>query len=142
MYKDEYKECKSWRGRFNQYFIFGETLSCDQWQEDNNNCFRWSWMEDKEAAIRLIESELKRKANRIKVHLENDTWTKRDNTPSDWSKPLPDFMVERNKNSYLERKCRELEAEEEKARQELLIVAKSPAGAKMPDSKNSFCTFM
>lgn len=142
VYKDEYKDCKSWRGRFNQYFIYGETLSCDQWQEDNNNCFKWSWMKDKEAAIRLIESELKRKANRIKMRLENDIWTKRDSPPADWIKPLPDFMIERNKNSYLELKCKELEDQEEKDRQDLLNAAKSSADTKMYENKNSFCTFM
>lgn len=142
MYKDEYKDCKSWRGRFNQYFIFGEKLSCEQWMEDNNNCFKWQWMEDKEAAVRIIESELKRKANRIKSHLENDTWTKRDSPPADWNKPLPEFMIERNKGSYLENKCKQMEAEEEKIRQDSLNTAKSSASAKMTENKNSFCTFM
>lgn len=37
-YKDEYKECSSFRGKVHQYFIFGKTLDCSQWKEDYNNC--------------------------------------------------------------------------------------------------------
>lgn len=102
-------------------------------------------MNDKESAVRLIESELKRKAARMKANLDNDTWTKRDTPPADWNKPLPEFMLERNKDSYLERKGKELEEEEEREKQELIKLSNYPAAAaavQAPDNKNSFCTFM
>ena len=37
MYKEEYKDCKSIKARFHQYFIFGETLDCEQWKIDYDN---------------------------------------------------------------------------------------------------------
>lgn len=133
VYKDEYKDCKCFRSRFNQYFIFGELLSCEQWREDYNNCQKFSWLDDKEAAKNLIRSELSRKAARFKAHHANDVWTKRDTPPANWSAPLPDFIEERNKNTYLAVKAAELKAQEERL--------KDPS--KYPDSnKSSFCTFM
>lgn len=97
-------------------------------------------MEDKEAAAMLIKSELERKAARLQAHLNNDTWTKRDNPPKDWTKPLPDFMIERNKDSYLEIKEKELREEEEQERADLLKLANSPKTQN--NNSNSFCTFM
>lgn len=137
VYKEEYRECKSFRGRFNQYFIFGEYLNCDQWGEDYNNCQKHSWLNDKEAAKLVIRSELSRRAVRIKAHFDNDVWTKRESPPSDWAKPLPAFMQERNKNTFLEIKTRELKVEEEK-RMQSIANTEMPAEA----NKNTFCTFM
>lgn len=37
-YKDEYKECSSFHGKLHQYFIYGKTLDCSQWQKDYDNC--------------------------------------------------------------------------------------------------------
>lgn len=102
LYRGEYKECKRLKGRFNQYFIFGEYLDCQGWADDYNNCQKYSWRKDKDAAIDVIKSELERREERLKPHRANDIWTKRDNPPDDWSKPLPAFMVERTKNSFLE----------------------------------------
>lgn len=118
VYKDEYKECKSLRGRFNQYFIYGESLNCDQWRDDYNNCQKFSWFNDKEAAKSIVQSELNRRAARFKAHYDNDVWTKRESPPADWAKPLPDFMVERNKNTYLEVKAQEMKDEEQKLQQQ------------------------
>lgn len=102
---------------------------------------KWEWMENKESAIELIRSELERKAARMKSHYDNDTWTKRDEPPKDWSKPLPEFMNERNKNSYLDIKLGELAEEEEREKQELIKLANAPS-IKEPENKNQFCTFM
>lgn len=135
MYKDEYKECKSIRGRFNQYFIYGESLDCEQWRNDHNNCQKYSWLNDKEAAKLVIQSEMKRRAERLKAHYANDIWTKRENPPEDWVKPLPAFMEERNKNTYLELRTRELKEQEEKTKQNV-------ENTLSEGNKSSFCTFM
>lgn len=77
----------------------------------------------------------------MKAHFDNDTWTKRTSPPPDWSKPLPAFMEERNKNSYLAIKNEELKAQEEQAKRDAAAIA---AGEKVQVSepKSSFCTFM
>jgi len=41
MYKEEYSECTSIKGRFHQYFIFGKSVDCSQWKRDFENCVRW-----------------------------------------------------------------------------------------------------
>lgn len=141
VYRGEFKECKSIRGRFNQYFIYGESLDCSQWKEDFNNCQKWNWFSNKEAAASVIESELKRQAARLKPHYDNDIWTKREHPPEDWSKPLPAFMEERNKNTFLEIRNNELKKEEE----EQLKLATSGGSTKpvqVEAKSNSFCTFM
>lgn len=51
MYKEEYKDCKSIKARFHQYFIFGETVDCEQWKIDYDNCNLWSEHKDKEACV-------------------------------------------------------------------------------------------
>lgn len=53
IYKDEYKECTSFRARFHQYFIYGETLDCNQWKKDYNNCCKWTEDGDVKAAVSL-----------------------------------------------------------------------------------------
>lgn len=147
MYKDEYKDCKSIRGRFHQYFIYGEYLSCDQWRDDYKNCQKWSWLKNKDAAKAIIQSDLKRKAERIKAHLDNTIWTKRKEPPEDWAKPLPDWMEKRNENTYLSVKAKELKEEEElqlkqatETKQEM--VSNNSSNNNNNSLKSSFCAFM
>lgn len=115
--------------------MFGDKLNCDQWKDDYNNCQKHSWLNDKEAAISVIQSELSRKAVRLQAHYDNDIWTKRENPPSDWVKPLPAFIEERNKGTYLELKSQELKNEEMKLKLQNVNEALEP-------NKSSFCTFM
>lgn len=136
MYKGEYRECKSIKGRFNQYFIFGEYLDCTQWAEDYNNCQKYSWFNDEDAAKSVIQSELVRRTQRLKAHYDNDIWTKRETPPDNWAAPLPEFMAKRNQNTYLEIKNKEYIAEQEQATQAALN------GTPIKSSKSSFCTFM
>lgn len=136
MYKGEYRECKSIKGRFNQYFIFGEYLDCTQWANDYNNCQKYSWFNDEEAAKAVIQSELVRRTERLKAHYDNDTWTKRESPPPDWAKPLPGFMAKRNQNTYLEIMNKEYIAEKEQATQAAI------SGTPIKPNKSSFCTFM
>ncbi|CAH2241168.1 UPF0545 protein C22orf39 homolog [Pararge aegeria] len=124
MYKDEYKECTSFRARFHQYFIYGETLDCNQWKKDYNNCCKWTDDGDLKAADAVIKSERIRRLERLKSHYQNDIWTKREAPPSDWDKPLPDWMVKRDENSYLAYKAKEIKEGKEE------------------DSVGSFCSIM
>lgn len=95
-------------------------MNCDQWRDDYNNCQKLSWFKNKEAAELIIQSELSRRAERLKAHYGNDTWIKRENPPTDWAKPLPAFMEERNKDTYLAAKVQEMKDEEEKLKQQLI----------------------
>ncbi|KPI91664.1 PREDICTED: UPF0545 protein C22orf39 homolog [Papilio xuthus] len=108
VYKDEYKECTSFRGRFHQYFIFGELLDCKQWKRDYDNCCKWENSKDVKAAVAVIESEKQRRLERLRAHYRNDTWKKRDAPPADWDKPLPEWMAKRDENTYLALKAKEM----------------------------------
>lgn len=147
-YKDEYKECKSLRGRFQQYFVYGEYLTCDQWSEDYNNCQKWNWFENKDAAIEVIKSEMKRRDLRMQAHLDNTIWTKRDKPPDDWSSPLPDWMAERDKNTYLAIKAQEMRDEEEQekaaqaANQNQSGIAANTKSEKNASITGSLCNIM
>merc|ERR1712181_116349 len=40
-YYDEMKACTSYRGRFHQYYVSGETADCSQWEENFADCELW-----------------------------------------------------------------------------------------------------
>ncbi|KAJ8725822.1 hypothetical protein PYW08_004005 [Mythimna loreyi] len=124
LYKDEYKDCTSFRGRFQQYFVYGETLDCNQWKKDYDNCCKWENKGDIKAAEALIASEKARRMERLRAHYRNDIWKKRDSPPADWDKPLPEWMQKRDENSYL------------------AIKAKEMREGKVEDEKKSSCSIM
>ncbi|CAK9796010.1 UPF0545 protein C22orf39 homolog [Anthophora quadrimaculata] len=101
IYKEEYSDCKSIKARFHQYFIFGKTIDCSQWKADYKNCKQWNNNKSKEAYDKLIDSEKKRRLERLKGHYENNVWQKRDKPPEDWNAPLPEWIEKRRKDSYL-----------------------------------------
>ncbi|XP_047358582.1 UPF0545 protein C22orf39 homolog [Vespa velutina] len=111
IYKDEYSECKYWKSRFHQYFIYGHKIDCSSWKEDFKNCEIWEANKSEDAYNAIVESEKKRRLNRLKGHFGNRIWKKRDKPPEDWNSPLPEWMQENFKNSYLE-KMKNKEAQE------------------------------
>ncbi|CAG9783927.1 unnamed protein product [Diatraea saccharalis] len=123
-YKDEYKECTSFRGRFHQYFIFGHTIDCNQWKKDYDNCCKWVDDKDINGAEAVINSEKKRRMERLQAHYRNDIWKKRQSPPRDWDTPLPEWMNKRNENTYLAMKAKEMKE------------------GKLEDSDSSFCSIM
>jgi len=100
-YYDEMKACTSYRGRFHQYYVHGETADCSQWKENFADCELWVDRADKEAALRVIAREKVRLEERLKPHINNPVWEKRESPPPDWNKPLPEYLLERQENSYL-----------------------------------------
>ncbi|XP_045445898.1 UPF0545 protein C22orf39 homolog [Melitaea cinxia] len=108
IYEDEYDECTSFRARFHQYFIYGKTLDCNQWKKDYTNCCKWVNDKDVKAAEALINSEKERRMARLRAHYQNDIWKKRESPPDDWAKPLPEWMIKRDENTYLAQKAREI----------------------------------
>ncbi|XP_043677143.1 UPF0545 protein C22orf39 homolog [Vespula pensylvanica] len=111
IYKDEYNECRYWKSRFHQYFIHGYKIDCSSWEKDFKNCEIWQEKKSEEAYNAIIESEKERRMNRLKGHFGNTIWKKRDKPPENWNSPLPEWMQENYKNSYLE-KMKTKEAQE------------------------------
>ncbi|XP_062563297.1 synaptic plasticity regulator PANTS [Armigeres subalbatus] len=111
-YNEEYDDCTSIRGRFHQYFIHGDSIDCNQWKRDFDNCARFEKNpKDTKSALELIESEKTRRTVRLGAHYGNDVWKKRDKVPEDWAKPLPEHLRKEYENSYLELKAREMRGE-------------------------------
>jgi len=102
-YYDELRACQSLKGRFYQFYIDGAQGDCSQWSENHADCKLWTNNADVEAAKRVIGREKERIKERLRGHYENDVWEKRDQPPSkeEWSKPLPQYMVDRQEKSYL-----------------------------------------
>lgn len=100
-YEIEYKKCRSLRGKFHQYFIFGELLDCTHYKKKWKNCNK-CMENDFKACADLIRDENELREKRIKNHLANDVWEKREKPPSDWNKELPEWLKERQKYSYLD----------------------------------------
>ena len=50
---------------------------------------------------RIIERERARLADRLRGHVDNDVWEKRDAPPDNWNEPLPDNLAEAAEDSYL-----------------------------------------
>ena len=63
----------------------------------------WSNNSDEEAAKRIIKREKERVKLRLEGHYANNVWEKRDEPPAkeDWNKPLPEYMLDRQRKSYL-----------------------------------------
>ncbi|VVC96922.1 UPF0545 protein C22orf39 homolog [Leptidea sinapis] len=115
IYEDEYDECTSIKARFHQYFVYGETLDCNQWKRDYDNCCKWRDDKDIKAGVALINSEKERRMQRLRAHYRNDVWKKRDTPPDDWAAPLPEWMAKRDENTYLAKKAQEMREGKETA---------------------------
>lgn len=63
----------------------------------------------------LVESEVLRRIERLKAHNDNDTWEKRTSPPTTWNDPLPEWMEEKLKYSYLKEKSVKVSNETEKS---------------------------
>jgi hypothetical protein len=112
---EEAAECRSVRGRFQQYFVNGDILDCSSWNHDLNDCINFEEKNDYRAGKRVIDNENIRRKERMKAHFGNDTWTRRKNPPEDWNKPLPEYITKNYENSFLEMKTKESKSDPDKA---------------------------
>lgn len=69
---------------------------------------KWEDKKDLQAATEVLKSEENRRLKRLKDHYGNTVWTKRTEPPTSWNAPLPEWLEERNKNTYLELKSKEM----------------------------------
>lgn len=100
-YSEEHSDCKSIRGKFHQYFVHGTTLDCSQWQQDYDNCMLWRKKKDLDALRAVVESEEKRKEERLKASLENNVWEMRTKPPENWNAPVPEWLAKKFEHSYI-----------------------------------------
>ncbi|CAI9741338.1 Hypothetical predicted protein [Octopus vulgaris] len=91
VYQDEYQECKSMKGRFHQYYVFGQYIDCDKWKTNYENCLKFRHTRSLEAVEKLLENEKARHEDRIRKAQMNDVWEYRSSPPADWAKPLPEW---------------------------------------------------
>ncbi|XP_059620744.1 UPF0545 protein C22orf39 homolog [Phlebotomus argentipes] len=125
LYKHEFSDCKSYKARFNQYFIYGESIDCSQWGKDYEDCLKYEEKDDLAAARRLLDSEAERRQKRMEAHKANDVWKKRSTPPTDWNAPLPEWFTKTNENTFLALKSKELQD-----------------GVETPAKESSFCSVM
>ncbi|XP_053670017.1 UPF0545 protein C22orf39 homolog [Anopheles nili] len=126
LYNEEYEDCTSIKARFHQYFIHGESVDCNQWKRDFDNCARFQNNSmDTKSALELIHSEQRRREERMRAHYSNNVWTKRKGPPEDWAKPLPEAMQKEYECSFLASKAKELRG-----------------GLEHPEAETSSCSIM
>ncbi|GFY06980.1 transposon Tf2-6 polyprotein [Trichonephila clavipes] len=92
---------QSIKAKFNQYFIFGHTLKCDEWKQDYLNCMQFRKKRDLKCLENVIESENDRQRKRMKAIEQNDVWSYRTSPPENWNSPMPKWMQEEKKDSLL-----------------------------------------
>lgn len=81
-----------------------------------------------------------RRDERLKAHMNNDTWTKRDKPPERWNSRLPEWMEDRNRGTYLEIKSNELKKQETEEKMKWKERQKNNEIFK--ESESSFCSIM
>ena len=139
-YHSELKACESFKGRFYQFYVTGSQGECEEWRENHRDCKEWTNNADTEAAERIIGREKDRIKERLRGHYENDVWEKRTIPPpaEEWSKPLPQYMLERQETSYLALYAQNKQKREEASESELKMM---DVQAKLINSAPS-CTIM
>lgn len=105
---EEYRDCRSIKARFQQYFVHGDSLDCSSWEHDFEDCVRFEEKGDEKAAKNVIDNEARRRKERMRAHYGNNVWKKRSNPPDDWSKPLPERITKEYENSFLDLKSKEM----------------------------------
>ena len=86
----------------------------------------WTNNSDEKAAERIIAREKERIKVRLQGHYGNNVWEKREKPPAkeEWNKPLPEYMLDRQRQSYLSlyAKSQAEESEETKAQMKSMSV--------------------
>lgn len=59
----------------------------------------------------MIDSEKKRRKERLEPHYKNTVWERRRQPPENWDAPLPDYIKAEYEQSYLHIKSKEMKGE-------------------------------
>merc|ERR1712059_46549 len=93
-----------------------------QWEENHMDCKLWTKEANTEAAKRVVSREKERLHERLEPHYKNTVWEKRSSPPDDWNKPLPDYLKERQDESYLAMYVKYQEKKDQAAESELKMM--------------------
>jgi len=102
-YKQIFSACRSLRGRLHQYYVYGELFDCSNLKENYSNCKKFRATQDVEFLKSIVEWEKNLIETRLAASLNNPVWKLRDSPPEDFDGPLPEFIRQRQKGSFLYR---------------------------------------
>jgi hypothetical protein len=101
-YEYEYFTCKSLKRKLIDYYRGEPSKDCNYYGSLHEDCLKW--LKDplnsmsSYAKMKNYENELIKKRN--DALSQNDVWTLRSQPPSDWNAPLPDWCLDRLKDTY------------------------------------------
>lgn len=102
-YRELFKSCSSLKNRIYQYYIYGETIDCRHYKEHHDNCMAFRKTRDTNHLDSIIDWEKKYIEVRKMSEKQNDVWQPRKAPPTSFDGPLPEFIQNNHRNSYLKR---------------------------------------
>lgn len=100
-YNELYMGCNAIRSRIHQYYVYGETLDCNPHKNNYKACLRYRHDRDVSHLSAIIDWEKNLIHTRLKTEEQNTTWKRRETPPTDFDRPLPDFLEKRRRRSGL-----------------------------------------
>ncbi|XP_045172562.2 uncharacterized protein LOC123534396 [Mercenaria mercenaria] len=88
IYRTEYEECVSWRGRRNQKFVYGLKLDCEHLKGAQKTCEHYKKTGDVRARDYLVTYERSKRDFRMQNARANDVWEYRMTPYGGWSSPV------------------------------------------------------
>ena len=99
-YQYELARCGTIRTRITDYYSGSDTQQdCSKYEDLFASCLDWYRSGSQAAFKKLYDYESKLVEERKKASEANDVWEKRTAPPEDWNSPLPDWCVERLKDT-------------------------------------------
>lgn len=98
-YKEMYKACKSIKHRVHQYYVYGELLDCNIYNDLHNHCMNYRKKRDEILLDPIIDWERNFILTRLKTETQNKVWELRDKPPEDFDAPLPEYLQKLHQNS-------------------------------------------
>lgn len=98
-YQDFLRDCKSFKGRMYQYYVYGEMLDCSIHKENLDDCLLYRKTGNTDHLNKIIEWEQKMITSRNAATKNNISWEFRDSPPADFNSPLPSFLTKDNEKT-------------------------------------------
>lgn len=110
-YKELYKDCSSIAARIHQYYVFGDFTDCSQHKDNYNSCLKYRKTKNLQLLDPIIKWERDLIQKRLDVARSNPCWEMRDEPPTDFNGPLPEFTEMLHKNSRFRKLKKLLESD-------------------------------
>lgn len=98
-YNELLRSCRSIRGRLHQYYVYGELFDCSEHKNNYNNCMKFRSTQNPDVLDPIIEWETNLIQTRLNAAKNNKAWAFRKSPPSDFEKPLPEFLQKRQQKT-------------------------------------------